>query len=453
MTGRRRWSWYIFIVLFVFFQVMFAVYGLGVYNDSDQYIAMHIHREPLYPLYLALFRWIAGPEIGLALAAIGQNVLTAVSIFVLSEYLADRFSLKLVGELIVVGLLVLPHLMTKYVSAMGIILENSIMSEALCIPLFQFFILFMLKMLYEAKVRDAVLSLLFAFLLSMTRSQMFVTLMIWVLGTMLVLFVRKQYKRMILPLCALICVLGIRQLSVYTYNYFVTGYFMGNTYGQLNTLTNVIYASDPQDREVFEEGSLEQVFFDRFYEDASAIGANYRYAGETAAERAAHLEDYHDILKFQVLEAGFSAYYWSLEEVDNYYKLSSMSDDMAGAMLNKLFPASFGQWFYDYLLLCKYGFIRSIAVVHRFINWIALGIYLAAAALFFYMCRKDWKNPAVWLMGIAFLFIAANVCVVSLTIMCLSRYMIYGFSLFYIALFLLSREFLLERAGKSSAVK
>lgn len=448
MAGKHRWSWYIFIALLVFFEVMFAVYGLGIYNDSEQYITMHIHREPLYPLYLALFRWIAGTEKGLVLAVIGQNALTAVSIFALSEYLADIFSLKLPGELIVVGLLILPHLMTKYASALGIIIESSIMSEALCIPLFQFFILFILKMLYETKCRDAILSLLFAFLLSMTRSQMFVTLVIWVFGAMLVLFVRKQYKRLVLPLCALFLIVGIRQLSTCTYNYFVTGYFMGNTYGQVNMLTNVMYACDPEDREVFEEGSPEQNFFDSFYKEAAARGANYRYAGEKISERTEHLEDSHDILKFQVIEAGFSAYYWTLEEVGgDYYKQSSMSDNMAGTMFAKLFPLCFGQWFYDYLLLCRYGFIRSIAVVGSFTNWVAAVIYLAAAMLCAYMCRKDWKNPGIRLMGLAFLFIMANVCAVSLTIMCLSRYVVYGFSLFYIAFFLLGREFLHQKTG------
>ena len=448
MTGKRRWSWLIFIGLLAYFLGMFAVYGLGIYNDSDQYITMHIHREPLYPLYLACFRKIAGAESGLILAVIVQSVLTPISILALSEYLTSRFFLKLSGELVIVVLLILPHLMTKYMSALSIFLESSIMSEALCIPLFQFFILFMLKMLYEMKLRDAAFSLLFAFLLSMTRSQMSVALVIWVLGAMFVLLVRKQYKRLVLPLCALICVVGVRQLSVYTYNYFVTGYFMGNTYGQVNILTNVMYASDPEDREVFEDGSLEQMFFDSFYKEASARGVNYSYAGETIAERTAHLEDSHDILKFDIIEGGFSTYFWTLEEVeDDYYKQSSMSDEMAGTMFAKLLPACFGQWIYDYLLLCRYGFIRSIAVVNKFINWIALGIYLAAAGLFLYMCRKGWKNPAVWLMGLAFLVIVANVCAVSLTIMCLSRYMVYGFSLFYIALFILGREFLCKKTG------
>ena len=447
MTGKRRWSWLIFIGLLAFFLGMFAVYGLGIYNDSDQYIIMHVHREPLYPLYLACFRKIVGAEAGLTLAVIVQGVLTSASIFALSEYLTDRFSLKLTGEFVIIMLLLLPHLMTKYMSVLSIFLESSIMSEALCIPLVQFFFLFLLRMLYEMKFRDALCSLLFAFLLSMTRSQMYVTLAIWMIGVMLVLYVRKQYKIMILPLCVLVGVLGVRQLSVYTYNYFVTGYFIGNTYGQVNTLTNVLYASDPEDREVFEEGSLEQSFFDSFSEEASAMNANYRYAGDTINDRTTHLEDCHDILKFQVIEPRLSDFYWTFDGVDNYYDMNIKSDEMAGAMLVKLFPVCFGQWLYDYLLLCRHGFIRSIAVVGRFTNWLAAVIYLTALGLFLYMCRVDWKHPAVWIMGLALLFIAANVCVVSLTIMCLSRYVIYGFSIFYTALFLLGREFLHRKTG------
>lgn len=444
MTDTRRRSWYIFIGLFVFFQVLFAVYGLGIYDDSDQYIIMHIHREPLYPLFLALFRWCLGEERGLTAAAIAQNALTAVSIFTLAEYLACKFSLKLTGELVLTGLLVLPHLATRYASALGIFLENSIMSEALCIPLFQFFILFLLKMLYEAKLRYSMFGLLFAFLLSLTRSQMFVTLVIWVLGAIFILFIHKKYKQLILPVCILLCVIGFRQLFVHTYNYFVTGNFIGNTYGTVNTLTNVIYACDPEDREVFEEGSPEQAFFDGFYAEASELNANYRYAAGTINDRTEHMENCHDTLKFQVIEAGFSAYYQTIEGGDSYYKRNTMADETAGAMLGRLLPACFGQWLYDYLLLCRYGFIRSIVVTGRLFNWIALGIYLTAAGLFVYMCRKDWKNSAVWLMGVALLFIAGNVCAVALTIMCLSRYMIYGFSLFYIALFLLGREFISE---------
>ena len=439
MLSERKKSFGILIVLLIFFLGMFAAYGVGVYNDSEQYITMHIHREPLYPLFLALFRMIAKEDGGLVLAAIVQNVLTAFGIFFLIEYLQKKFSLNRVEELVLLLLELMPHLVTRYVSALGIFLENSVMSEALCIPLFQFFVLFTLRMIFEDDKKDMIWSLLFAWLLSMTRGQLMTTILVWMVAAGFRFISRRQYKKLLIPVLAVVCAFGVRSLSVHTYNYFVTGYFMGNTYGPVNTLTNVIYACDREDGEVFEEESREKIFFDQFFEEADALGLNYRYAGESVDERTAYLEGVHDILKFQVLEADMSAYYFSLGKVD-YYQQSGMSDEMAGKMLRKLLPVCFGQWFYDYLLLCRNGFIRSIAVTHKWINLAALVIYLAAAGLMFVVFRKDKSNPAVYMMGFALLFIAANVCATSLTIMCLSRYMIYGFSLFYMALFLLVAE-------------
>ena len=441
VTKDRMRSTGIFIVLFAFFLGMFAACGVGVYNDSEQYITMHIHREPLYPLFLALFRVMAGPETGLVFAVIVQNVLTVCGIFFLIEYLRRKFSLNLAGELVLLMLELMPHLVTRYVSALGIFLENSIMSEALCIPLFQFFLLFTIRMIFEGKKADIVWSLVFAYLLSMTRGQMMTTILIWLVAVFLRFLETRQLKKLFLPVLAVICVFGLRSLTVHTYNYFVTGYFMGNTYGQVNTLTNVIYACDEEDGKVFEEGSLERQFFDTFYEEADALMANYRYAKDAPEGEAAYLEEHHDILKFQVLESNLSRYYFGLGKVD-YYQQSSMSDEMAGAMLRKLLPACFGQWLYDYLLLCRNGFIRSIAVVHQWINWAALAIYIAAAGFTVLLFLRDKKSGAVRVMGLAFLFIAANVCATSLTIMCLSRYMIYGFSLFYMALFLVAVEWL-----------
>lgn len=446
MGSDRKKSLGILIVLLCFFMGMYAAYGVGVYNDSEQYITMHIHREPLYPLFLALFRVAAGESTGLVLTAVVQNLLTAFGIFFLVEYLSKRFGLYLFGELALVVLELMPHLMTRYVSALHIFLENSVMSEALCIPLFQFFILFLLRMVFEDRKSDMVWSLVFAWLLSMTRGQMMTAILIWMVVAGVKMVVCRRYKRLVVPFLAVICAFGLRTLSVHVYNYGVTGYFMGNTYGKVNTLTNVVYACDEEDGEVFDEGSLEREFFDKFYEEADALGANYRYGGETAGERAAHLEENHDILKFQVLEADMSAYFFGLGKVD-YYQQSSMSDEMAGKMMGRLLPECFGQWLYDYLLLCRNGFIRSIAVVHRWINWVALVIYLAAAALAVILFIKDKSSRSVRVMGIALLFIVANVCATSLTIMCLSRYMIYGFSLFYMAFFLMLAEWWRKRKG------
>lgn len=428
--------------LLLFFLGMFAIGGVGIYNDSEQYMTMHIHREPLYPLFLAFFRTLIG-EGYLAAVAIVQNVLTAFSIYALSVYLRKHFSLTFWEELLIAGIQLLPHLMTRYVSALGIFLENSVMSEALCFPLFGWYLLFTLRMLYEKSRRDMRLSLLFAFLLSLTRGQMMVTLLLWLILLLFCSFSEKSIKKAAVCAAAVVLAFGARSLVTHLYNYGVTGYFMGNTYGKVNTLTNVIYACDREDGEVFAEGSLEKEFFNRFYEEADAIGANYRYAGASFAERAEHLEECHDTLKFQIIEADLSAYYFGLGEVD-YYQQSSMSDEMAGQMLTALLPECLGQWLYDYVVLCAYGFVRSIAVVHPLICIFAVVLYAGAALLSIAELIRDKDRDCAVLMGVALLFITGNVCAASLTIMCLSRYMIYGFAPFYIALFLLGRKWLLR---------
>lgn len=428
----------LFAGLLAFFLGLLAVGGVGVYNDSEQYITMHIHREPLYPLYLAAFRAVFG-EGYLVWAMAGQGILAAFGVAALSEYLAKHFCLRLWEELLIVALQLLPHLITRYVSALHIFLENSVMSEALCIPLFSFYVYFLLRMLFEGGWKDALFALLFSYLLSMTRGQMMTTILLWALLLGVRTLAQKKYLTLFIVASSVILVFLLRDLTVHVYNYGVTGYFMGNTYGKVNTLTNVIYACDEEHREVFEEGDLEQAFFDCFYNKSMERRLNHVYGGDSFDERAAYLEENHDILKFQVLEAELSAYYFGLGKVD-YYQQSSMSDAMAGRMMKKLLPACFGQWLYDYILLCRNGFVRSIAVVHPIINFAALFLYLLAAGLMLWQAFVKRRFQAAVVMGTAVLFIVANVCATSITIMCLSRYMIYGFSLFYIALYLLIRE-------------
>ncbi|MCM1266990.1 MAG: hypothetical protein NC302_03720 [Bacteroidales bacterium] len=427
-------------------------YGVGIYNDSEQYITMHIHREPLYPLFLALFRKLCG-ERYLPVAAAVQGILAALGIWVLTGYLAARFRLRLWEELLLTAVQLAPHLVTRYVSAMHIFMENSVMSEALCLPLFSFFLYFLLRMLLEENPRDAAFSLLFAWLLSMTRGQMMTTILLTALLLGCKLILNKKYRMLFIPIAAVVFAFVMRILAVHLYNYGVTGYFIGNTYGKVNTLTNVIYACDEEDRTVFPEGSLGQMFFDQFYAQSVENGWNHRYGGSSFGERAAHLEESHDRIKFDVVEAGFSAYYYARGE--DYYGQSLKADEVAAEMIKKLLPACFGQWLYDYILLVWNGFVRSIAVVHPLLDIAALFLYLTAAGLTGFLVLRAWRagrettdlsgrqtQPlrAAVVMGVALLFIAANVCATSLTIMCLSRYMIYGFSLFYMAFYLILRE-------------
>lgn len=435
----KRRSTALFVCLLLFFEAMLIRYGVGIYNDSEQYIAMHIHREPLYPLFLALFIKPFGRSVGLWIAMAVQGILAAFSIWVLVRYLTECFSLSLFGTVILTGIELAPHIITRFVSAMHIFMESSVMSEALCLPLFNLFLFYCLRMLFGDCKKDTIFALLYAFLLAMTRGQMMLAVLLWFVLNLGKLVFEKDLKKVWRPALATILVFLAIGFGTKVYNYCVTGYFIGNTYSKLNILANVMYACDRQDGEVFEENTLEKNFFDLFYNQMETMQANYRFAGDTVQEKTEHLEDMHDKIKFEVLEANLSAYYFSLGKVD-YYMQGSMSNEMAGKMLTKLLPVCFGQWFYDYLLLARYGLIRSIAMVHPLINPIAAFIFIFALVCMLLSLRKGIAGKAVAFMSVVFLFVLANAFATSLTIMCLSRYMIYGFAPFYMALFILLSE-------------
>lgn len=441
----------LFLLLAALFLGMFAVFGPGVYNDSDQYIRMHIHREPLYPLFLAALRAVFG-EHWLTAMGILQNLLAAGSIWLFAEYLSGKFSLYLWEEVLVVLVQLMPHLITKYCSSLHLFITNSVMSEALCLPLFTIFLMECFRMFAGTKkgscIRDGVLSLLTAFLLSLTRSQMMITILIWavVLGARLL---RKRkagsmwYRtagKLLLVVTVTALVFVLRLFAVKSYNLVYNGHFINNTYGTVNTLTNILYAADREDGEAIEDEEA-KAFFYRMYDLTEERQANYKYAGSTPKEKIEHIEEWHDSIKFEMIEDVFYQTYDKTVTSD-YITQNLMADEAAGKIIAGIFPKCFGRWLAGYFLIAWYGLIRSIAVVHPVINWLAFLLYLGAAGMAVLMIVKNRRekekiDDGVWFMGLALLAVCANVFAVAFTIMALSRYMIYGFAIFYTACFVL----------------
>lgn len=452
------------LLLLAVFWGMFAAFGPGVYNDSDQYIKMHIHREPLYPLFLAVLRAICG-EGWLTAMGILQNGLAAVSLWFFAEYIAGKFSLYLWEEGIVVLIGLAPHMMTKYFSSLHLFITNSVMSEALCLPLFLLFMTGCFQMYLEhgkKQRRATVWALVLALLLSLTRSQMMLAILLWmvVLGARVLLQPtegtekaetgqgeqsRKNHRaiqgwkgkllRLLLVIAVVACTFSVRLLTVKTYNLVFNGHFINNTYGAVNTLTNILYAADREDGENIEDEEA-RAFFYQMYDLTEERQANYKYAGASLKEKTEHIEQWHDTIKFEMIEDVFYQTYDKTVTSD-YITQNLMADETAGKIIAGVLPKCFWRWAGNDLLIMGYGLIRSIAVVHPLINWMAAFLYLSALALMAWVWRKDRRNPAVPVMAIAVVAILANAGAVSLTIMCLSRYMIYGFPSFYTGYFLL----------------
>ena len=445
----RKWKKFPFSWLLpvLFFAALWLLGTTGIYNDSNQYIAMHIHREPLYSFFLWIFRSLFGETKYLDIVRFLQNGLAAFSVIWLAESLKKRFAFGQWMEALVCLILLAPHIITPVFSASGLVLSNGVISEALGLPLFYLFTAQCMKMVYTRQRGAALSSLLLSLFLSLVRGQMMFTILLWLVfaGAVVIVEKKKLAKRLLICVVCTALAFGTRTLLVKSYNLVFNGYFINNTFGSVGLLANILYAADEEDAERIVDQDA-RVMFELSYRLAKEQGATYQDAPEGFFNRAAHLEKWHDAIKFEMIEEPWRQLH-DREGFIDYIPENVESDRIAATIVKSLLPAVLGRWLYDYLALACYGLIRSIAVVHPLLNWYALTAYLAYIVLAALAWRKNHNSNAVWLAAFSLLAVFANVFATSMIIMCLSRYVIYGLPLFYVSGLML----LYELAGGKTA--
>ena len=445
----RKWKKFPFSWLLpvLFFAALWLLGTTGIYNDSNQYIAMHIHREPLYSFFLWIFRSLFGETKYLDIVRFLQNGLAAFSVIWLAESLKKRFAFGQWMEALVCLILLAPHIITPVFSASGLVLSNGVISEALGLPLFYLFTAQCMKMVYTRQRGAALSSLLLSLFLSLVRGQMMFTILLWMVfaGAVVIVEKKKLAKRLLICVVCTALAFGTRTLLVKSYNLVFNGYFINNTFGSVGLLANILYAADEEDAERIADQDA-RVMFELSYRLAKEQGATYQDAPEGFFNRAAHLEKWHDAIKFEMIEEPWRQLH-DREGFIDYIPENVESDRIAATIVKSLLPAVLGRWLYDYLALACYGLIRSIAVVHPLLNWYALTAYLAYIVLAALAWRKNHNSNAVWLAAFSLLAVLANVFATSMIIMCLSRYVIYGLPLFYVSGLML----LYELAGGKNA--
>ena len=445
----RKWKKFPFswLIPVLFFAALWLLGTTGIYNDSNQYIAMHIHREPLYSFFLWIFRSLFGETKYLDIVRFLQNGLAAFSVIWLAESLKKRFAFGQWMEALVCLILLAPHIITPVFSASGLVLSNGVISEALGLPLFYLFTAQCMKMVYTRQRGAALSSLLLSLFLSLVRGQMMFTILLWLVfaGAVVIVEKKKLAKRLLICVVCTALAFGTRTLLVKSYNLVFNGYFINNTFGSVGLLANILYAADEEDAERIADQDA-RVMFELSYRRAKEQGATYQDAPEGFFNRAAHLEKWHDAIKFEMIEEPWRQLH-DREGFIDYIPENVESDRIAATIVKSLLPAVLGRWLYDYLALACYGLIRSIAVVHPLLNWYALTAYLAYIVLAALAWRKNHNSNAVWLAAFSLLAVLANVFATSMIIMCLSRYVIYGLPLFYVSGLML----LYELAGGKTA--
>lgn len=482
----------LFCFLSVFFFGMLIIWGVPMYNDSKQYLDMHVHREPVYPLFLWVMRLIAG-ENSLILAGVVQCLLAVYASYRFITYVLKIICLNnIAGEKtslykwIITSALTLtvitPYIITPLMSVTHVMLANGILSEALALPLFLLYVINLHMMMVERtsggeiRIRHIAVSFILAFILSLTRSQMIVTLIAWVIVSIISVLItwmnaktiikndnnekpvisgavnvnggnigaeidRAVDKRRLIKKCITVIVLvlaffisiPLRITLTKMYNQTFNGRYVDNVYTKLTMLSNIFYVTDRESGELIEDEDTRNIFY-RLYAVMDGNGWSYKYADDSAAERAVYLEDMHDKVKFDVLEAGFRDI-MNERGMPDYIDYNLKAEEYSGRLIRILWPECFGKWFADWLMMGCRGVVRSIAICHpvMYIYVVATLIYMAFGII---ACFKNSKETACFGF-IALLLLFGNAFGTAFTIMCLSRYMIYCFAPFYSALIVL----------------
>ena len=415
--------------------------------DSSTYLSMSLHREPLYPLYLALFRLIFGAVCGrdgwLFLAVAGQGLLAAAAAWSLPACLYRRRRLSGWAAAVLTAFPLIVSLLCRFGAGRQAMYSNGIESEALSIPLFllffRFLYTFLLGRLSESASsrspfldRDFLLAALLCILLISTRKQMLFTL--FLLAAALAFNGAKTHKiRRFLTrsLFAAIAVLGLCSGLDRSYNYFLRDEGVRHSGDSRFLLTMVVYTADREDAQRIQDPRIRSLFLE-IYDTCDAEGYLKSSAPEGWLGRVSHFGDHYDHIQINTLRPAVTAYVEknsSGSETDQAAQVDQIMNEMTKALLPSCLPSLIG-CFFDNLLS---GLVTTVALRTPVLIAAAALFYAGYLILFMALIYRRADAAVLLFSALTLLSILANVALVSAVIFCQSRYTIYNMPLFYMS--------------------
>lgn len=414
--------------------------------DSYNYMECNYGREPLYPIFLLIFRVIFGEGSYLSAVWIVQSVFAVCTVVYCTLWIRRRFQLKNSLGYLVLFLLLLPYwFVTIWYTPLGL-WTNRILTEGLTFSFYYLFLIAAFQTIYDGKLRDFGITCLLSVLLSTLRSQMLVCFVIC-LGLMAwLLWVKRKtagFKRF-----CLLCVMaaftagggycGIKAV----YKYRVTdSREEAETLG-LAMLSNLLYSSDIEDADCYEDPELRMIFED-LYTLIEERQLNHKYS-DGAVFTGNHMYDAHDMIKYDVINEVYYRYLYRegiYRDRESDRNLEEFIQGLEGPLLrrnwHKLIKNTLCEW--------PKGYMRSIFTASKGLfpfNVLFCGfLYLSGC----YLCVRCIVKGRGWRLAVPMLivmaFIVMSVTGVALTIYVSMRYLSYNLGMFYIAYLILLLQY------------
>lgn len=425
------------ILILLAFAVFFGAGHVGyiLEPDSYNYIECNFGREPLYPIFLLIFRTVFGVSYYLQIVWIVQCLIAIASVVYTTWWIVRCFRLKAGMYYVVFFFLLLPYwFVTIWYEPMSL-WTNRIITEGLSFSVYHLFFVFVLKTIYEKRIRDFAVTCILAWCLATMRSQMLICFIVcFVLGCVIVWHYRKHagFARALVGCMVCLLVMGGMYIGIKkVYRYHITDNSGNAATLQLALLANLLYSSDREDVSCYEEKAY-QIFYEELMERIEERQLNYRYA-DSVLGNGDHMAYAHDLIKYGVINEVYYEYlsggYIQLEKQLSLEEfIRGLEEPLLRKNWHKLIANSMCEW--------PKGYVRTIftATESLFpVNMVYCAVmYLGAVVLLVRsMWRKKWEQAVPMLFTLP--MIVMTIAGVALTIFVSMRYLAYNLGIFYLS--------------------
>lgn len=419
--------------------------------DSPSYATMNITREPLYPTFLWIFRSVFGEEAYRMPVVLFQSVLAGYASWKLGMTVKEMTGGNRLLGLCAIGFQLFVTFLCRFVANRGSAYTDSIMTEGLGLSLYLLFVLQLYQYMYRDRVRHLAAASVLAVLLVNLRKQMMISLCLMAAVFILYHLVKRQHMQRLLYLLGLtVSLLLISKLTDRFYNYQVRDAWIEHSGNSMGMLCNLLYTSDPEDAELFQDPVRKELFL-QIREEMESQQLAMSYAPKDWEGLTTHYADSYDAIGYGILNPVIQGYLreqGQLTEVEEAQQYDALCEEMTASLLKQekkdLFIVLGGN--------TLKGFVNSVARMHPLLNPAALFVYVLYLVLYLVLLLtgKKWQLPdrILTFAEIVLGGIVINCLVVGVMIFCQPRYMIYSMGLFYSALLVMGYE--LVRIGRSA---
>ncbi len=423
--------------------------GAVICVDSASYIGMELYREPLYPAFLAFFRWIFGSETNqyLNVAALFQCILAGISTWILIEYAVRLANLASIFRYIFLTVCLSISLLCRFVAQRGSMYNNCIMTESICIPLIMVFSRLILAYCIEKKRTCLIFAVALSIIMISVRKQMLITLLLLLVAVVFVecrrgnnsLGKRLIRAALISGICAA-AIIGGKTAIDYSYNFLAHGGMFTHVNDNRFFTTVIFYVSERDDGQFVENKDIQNLYY-KIYDACDSEGSMMHYAGNSLIEKNIHFANHYDLIQIDHMRPMIEEYVEDKNPMLPKSEREIIVDEISQTIAWSIFPHVSGKVLRVFTQNYVYGLVNTVgkATIPLMYPYAIIVILLYIALLIYNINRNGLTNKSVFALY-ALIAVLINVAGVSLTIFCQVRYMIYTMPLFYMGLIMLGTE-------------